>query len=108
MNNNLIQGLITFYINQYKDKHGEKPIVNRNKVKFLIAEILQDLSKEEVEALILFYLKVESQPNLERMCYEYDELLKQKDIEEEDILTRKALMRETHQKVIDFRERYRK
>lgn len=106
MDNKLIQTIISYYISEFKKKYAKNPVVNRNTVKYLIDNMLKDLSQEEIYQLIRYYLKIELEPSLSKLCYEYDDILIKQREEEEDTEYRKQVMNETHQRVLEFRRRY--
>jgi hypothetical protein len=100
--------LISFYQTQYQSRFGKRPVLNRNKLKYLIADILRDLSVAEVQKLISYYIRVEKDPSLISLCYEYTEILEQMRKNETDSTERANLRRETERRVLEYRERYGK
>ena len=101
--------LISHYQKLYEQRFGKRPILNRNKLKYLLADILRDLSMDEVKALITYYIKVEkAEPALLTLCYDYAEILEVMRKNEKDASERSQLMRETMQRTREFRERYGK
>jgi len=106
MNNQLIQSIISYYVSEFKNKYGNNPVVNRNTVKYLIDNMLRDLSVEEIKDLIVYYLQIETEPSLQKLCYEYDDILIKQREEQEDAGKRRIVMNETHRRVLEFRQRY--
>jgi hypothetical protein len=100
--------LISFYQAQYQKQFGRRPVLNRNKLKYLIADILRDLSVAEVQKLISYYIKVEKEPSLISLCYEYTDILELMRKNENDSEERANLRRDTERRVMEFRERYGK
>lgn len=98
--------VISYYQKIYSDKFGKRPVVNRNKLQYLIANVLKDLSLKEIKALLDFYVKTTISPSLLYFCYEYDEIMQKRDQESEDLEMRKQLMIKTQQNVEEFRRRY--
>jgi hypothetical protein len=105
---NQAHSLISEYQRLYQHKFGEKPIMNRNKLKYLLVDILRDLSTAQVKELMAYYIEIEAQPSLLSFCYDYAELYEMKARNERDADERKRLMRETERRTKEFRERYGK
>lgn len=101
-----IHALITYFQAQHTKKTGRKAIVNRNKVKYLIHDMLQDLTADEIKALIRDYVARSREPNIMTMCYEYDTFLEELKKEKEDIADRQRLLKSTEQSVKEYRERF--
>jgi hypothetical protein len=99
--------LITYFSKSYTQKIGNKPILNRGKMKYAMAEILQDWNQTEIKSFIDFYIRTSSDPDLSDFCKRYDEIIHDKEIEENDLKQRKQLMSETQKSVIEFREKYK-
>ena len=98
--------IITYYQNKYKEKYGQSTVVNRNKVQYLIVNMLKDLTIKEAKELIDFYLETDKHPSLATLCYEYDEVLVKKRLEAKDLEARLNLLSETQKTVEEFRRRY--
>lgn len=98
--------LIDFFQKEHQRLRGSKSVVNRNKVQYLLVNVLKDLSPKEVKQLITFYIKTDTEPSLLFFCYEYDTVLEEQKKENVDIEERKALMRETRRGVEEYRKRY--
>ena len=98
--------IIEFYKKSYKEKYGENPILNRNKLKYLIKDALADLSPNQFKELIKYYLRVELEPSLLKLCYEYDELMIKKEREKKELKLGAQLRRETRERVENFRRTY--
>lgn len=103
----IANSLITYFLNGYHSRFGQKAIVNRGKMKYGIAEILQDWSQTEVKGFIDFYLKTEKEPDLSDFCRRYDEIIRDKNLEDSDKKVRKQLLDETKDSVRKFREQFR-
>lgn len=99
--------LITHFISVYKRKFSKKPVVNRGKLKYGLAEVLQDWTEAQVKEFIEYYVKSNSDPDLADFYRRYDEIIKDKEIEEKDAEERKQLLNETQKSVIKFRETYK-
>jgi hypothetical protein len=106
MSDQEVHSLISHFISKYEVKYMKKPNVNRNRVKFLIANILKDHNKKYIEELIDFYVKRYLDPNLISFCYEYDEVIEHMNLERQHAVDRHQLMRNTEKRVQEFRERY--
>lgn len=99
--------MITHFIKAYNSRFHEKPIVNRGKMKYALAEILQDWSQTEIKELLTYYVNTESRPDLSDFCKRYDEIIRDKRLEIADQKIRKQLLNETRQSVLKFREEYK-
>lgn len=100
--------LISEYQRLYAEKYGEKPVLNRNKLKYSLADILIDMTLVQVKELLAFYIKTETDPSLNKFCYEYAELWHAMREHERDANERKRLLHETEKRTREFRERYAK
>ena len=98
--------IISYYQTQYKNKFGKTTVVNRNKVQYLIANILRDLTTKDIKSLIDFYISTDRNPSLLYFCYEYDEVAEKKTEHASDLEARKALLLKTQDNVMEFRRRY--
>jgi hypothetical protein len=98
--------IISYYQTQYKNRYGKTATVNRNKVQYLIVNILKDWSVKQVKELIDFYLETDKNPNLSLFCYEYDEVLESMHESIKDLENRKNLLSQTEKAVQEFRRRY--
>lgn len=98
--------LISYYQKKYKERYGQSTVVNRNKVQYLIVNMLKDLSMAEAKDLVDFYIKTDKSPSLITLCYEYDDVLVKKDQEAKDLENRINLLAETKKTVEEFRRRY--
>lgn len=100
--------IIAHYKKVYKDKFDTDPTFNRVKIKYNIADILDDLSEDEILELISYFVATDKNPTLLRFVYEYDEIKEQKKLNANDVAARKALLRETQKTVQEFRKRFGK
>lgn len=98
--------IISYYKTKYKEKYDRPPIVNRNKVQYLVANVLKDLGIQQVKDLIDFYIETDRNPTLADFCYEYDDILVRMETEAKDLENRKNLLSETQKRVEEFRRRY--
>jgi DNA/RNA-binding domain of Phe-tRNA-synthetase-like protein len=98
--------IISYYQSKYKIKFNRKPVVNRNKLQYLILNVLRDLSIDEIKELVDFYISTDRNPSLLRFCYEYDEVLGKMNEESKDLEKRKALLLQTQKNVMEFRRQY--
>lgn len=101
-------GLITYFSNIYKVRFNERPIVNRSKHKYGLADVLQDWSQKDVKSFLDYYVRTEAQPDLSDFCRRYDDIIRDKKLEDDDAVHRKQLMSETQKRVQEFRERFGK
>jgi hypothetical protein len=51
--------LITYFINKYEEKHGDKPVVNRFKEKWNFLDLLEDYGYDEVKELIDYHFSLD-------------------------------------------------
>lgn len=98
--------LINFYQKAYKDKFGKNEPLNRNKLQYSIANMFYDFDPSEVKNMMLFYIKTDTQPKLQRFCYEYDEIFEQMKLQKEDKDLRLNLMKETKRSVEQYKQRF--
>jgi hypothetical protein len=99
--------MITHFVKLYNGRFKEKPIVNRGKMKYAMAEILQDWTQAEIKDLLTYYVDTETAPDLSDFCKRYDEIIREKRIEANDRKIRKQLLNETRKSVLEFREKYK-
>lgn len=98
--------LISYFKKQVKQVKNVDIVVNRNKTKYNIAEILYDFSPAEVRRLIDYYVKTYKEPDLIQFCYSYEEIHKEMITDEQDDKDRLALAKETRKRVEEFRKQY--
>ena len=99
--------MITHFVKAYSGRFKEKPIVNRGKMKYAIAEILQDWTQTEIKDLLTYYVSTEARPDLNDFCKRYDEIIRERRVEAADQKVRKQLLNETRRSVLEFREKYK-
>lgn len=102
-----IHSIITFFNKQFEEKTGRKCLTNRNKVKYLIADILRDIDVEELKSLVKYYIETDKEPSLQKFCFEYDEIAQYKKKADDDKVQRISLLTQTRKSVLEFRERYK-
>lgn len=69
--------MTTYYIGRYEDEYGIKPSVNRNKARYTFEALLYDYDRDEVKALIDFYIK-HYNPDLDWFNYNYEKVVDEK------------------------------
>ncbi len=99
--------LVTYFSRLYFLKLKRKPVINRSKLKFALLDILKDWTQKEIESFLDYYVSTERQPDLTDFCKRYDQIIQDKQLEENDAKDRKKLMDETRQSVLKFREQYK-
>lgn len=99
--------LITYFAKAYTAKLNKKPVINRGKMKFAMADVLQDWNQTEIKSFLDYYVRTESEPDLIDFCRRYDEIIHDKMVEENDAKIRRELMNETKRSVQKFREQYK-
>jgi hypothetical protein len=102
-----IHEVINFFNRQFQAKNNRKCLTNRNKVRYLISNMLQDISLEKTKDLIRYYIETDKDPTLQKFCFEYDEIDEQKEASDCDKIRRISLLAETKKSVVEFRERYK-
>lgn len=103
-----VDTIVSYFVKAYEKKFKSKPLVNRNKVKYPLLEMLKDMSQTEAKALIDYYVRAYSVPNLTDLAYRYDEVIEEQTVELRDLNLRKQLMTETKNSVQEFRRRFNK
>lgn len=82
--------------------------MSRNKVKYPLVEMLKDMTLNEAKALIDYYVKAYSRPNLTDLAYRYDEVMEERNTETRDRNEAGQLRRNTKSTVEEFRRRFNK
>ena len=98
--------LLDYFKKTAKEKKDIAITFNRNKVKYTMAEILQDFTVEEIKLMIDYYCSSYTELNLTEFCYEYDSINNEMISDAEDELKRRALAEQTRQRVVEFRNKY--
>lgn len=98
--------LLDYFKKKAKEIHGVDVVINRNKSKYAIAEMLADLSVKQVQDLIDYYMHTYNEPNVNEFCYEYDTIHKEMVTDQQDTIERKSLAEETRRRVEEFRKQY--
>lgn len=99
--------LITYFVKIYGAKFSMKPVINRGKLKFAMADVLQDWNQTEIKSFLDYYVSTEKHPDLTDFCRRYDEIIQDKMLEENDAKERRQLMNDTKNSVMKFREQYK-
>lgn len=99
--------LITYFVKIYGARFSAKPVINRNKLKFAMTDVLQDWNQTEIKSFLDYYVATENQPDLTDFCRRYDEIIQDKMLEENDAKERKQLLNDTKNSVMKFREQYK-
>lgn len=99
--------MTTFYLTEYDEKYGRKPLVNRHKARWGFDSVLQDMTMKEAKELILYYLDTHSDHghSLEWFFYNYDKLVDKKNEFEKDEADRRRLRAESKRRVEEWRKR---
>src|SRR5574338_88129 len=89
--------LTTYYLKRFEEKHGRKPVVNRNVAKWSWRDMMEDLTVSECKSLVDFYMKTEGSHNhsLSWFFNHYDELIESKRESDSDQAMREKLREET-------------
>lgn len=94
------------YFKEKATEHGFEIVFNRNKSKYQVAEILNDISENNVRKMVDYYYSITTEPSLTEFCFEYDQIHKDMVVDELDEINRRNLMEETRKRVQEFREQY--
>jgi hypothetical protein len=98
--------MTTFYVQEYKARHGQEPVVNRHSARWGFESVLTGMPPKEVKELIVFYLDSASKtPSLDWFFYNYDKLILKKEEVEEDKRTRARLREESRIRAEEWRAR---
>lgn len=99
--------MTTYYVNTYTDYFDRAPRVNRNKARWGWDSILQDMSASEAKSLVDFWLSDSAAQNqdLDWFFYNYDKLIVMREEQEQAAARRRALMEQSRQRAIEWKER---
>lgn len=100
--------VLTYFSKQYQNKFNSKPFINRNRAKYQVLDMLEDMSVSEVKKLIDYYISTSKSGSLSEFMMTYHELLLEKTNIDQDKINRKSLLESTAESVRQFRERYKK
>lgn len=101
--------LITHYSNEFFKKFNSKPVMNRNKYKFMVIDMLKDLNITQAKKLVEYFIShSKEKPEFSDLLYNYGDIMQEMDIETVDKKHREQLLSDTEKAVRDFRERYKK
>lgn len=99
--------MTTYYVNTYTDYFDMAPRVNRNKARWGWDGVLQDMSATEAKSLVDFWLsdnRAKAQ-DLDWFFYNYDKLIEIREEHEKALARRRALMEESRQRAVEWKER---
>lgn len=100
--------VISFYVKAYKVKYKVPPMVNRNKIKYDVINMLKDITMQQAYDIIDYYISHYLKPQISDLLYKYDDLMEEMNTETRDKQLRSELLRETENNVKAFRERFGK
>lgn len=100
--------LVTYYQKKYKLRYHEDALVARSKIKYPLADALEDFTFEQLKKAIDFYLATDKDPSLNSFAYDYAEIIDTMRKQRQGNQERRILMEETRARVMKFRERYGK
>lgn len=71
-----VHTLISYYLKKYKEKYGFAAIVNRNRARWYVGNMLIDMTIDDAKGLIDYYFDTfgEKGHDLEWFLYNYDKL----------------------------------
>ncbi len=99
--------IIDLFVVCYKEKYRLPPVINRATGKFPIADILKDISYENLIELVKYYFKIDTKHSFQDFTRTYHELVELKTETEKDALARKKTREETLRRVQQYREENR-
>lgn len=99
--------LASYYEKLYKQKYGEKPMVNRYVARWGFDAVLQSMSIDHTKALLKYYFETEStvSHDVTWFFYNYDGLAKSKAKSDKDSKERARLREESSIRAQRWRER---
>jgi hypothetical protein len=98
--------LLDYFKKKVKAAKDIDLVFNRNKIKYSVAEILNDFTPQDVKDMIDYYVRVYNNPNVSEFCYEYDSIFVEMKADAEDEIARRATAEETRRRVEEFRQQY--
>lgn len=103
----LAHALITKYVKLYTEKHGEPPLINRNRDKWGFSDMVEDLGKADAHKVVEYYFGLRKPAHtLAELFRTYDELHKQRLADEEDKRRVAQLHKETAERVKKWKEQH--
>lgn len=97
--------LITFYIDQYKQKYGTPPLINRYREKWGFQSMIEDLGQAGARTVIEYYFSTSRYGHpVQYLLYNYDSMNKVRLEILEDEANRAELRRQTEERVKRWRE----
>jgi len=99
---------INYFVKAYQEKLKVRPIVNRSKVKYAVVDMLKDITLAEAKTLADYYVSHYTEISINEFLYQYDEMIREMNVEKADLAQREHLLSETQSAVQKFRERYGK
>ena len=99
--------LVTYFVEQYTETYGFKPVLNRYAARWGFDSILHDLSVAQTKELVDFYFSTASanKHSLDWFLYNYDKLLVSMAAAAKDRETLARLREETKQRTEEWRKR---
>lgn len=99
--------MVTYFSQQYKNKYGKTPVVNRYKARWGFDAILMELDVEEIKFLIDYYLETFSanSHDLEWFFYNYDKLIVAKEKRDRDAESLARIREESKRRAEEWRNK---
>lgn len=98
--------VLDYYKSEYKGRFGVDPVFNRIKIKYMLVDIMTDIDVEELKKLIKFFIATDKYADISNFCYDYDQVIQDKNSLHQDAENRRNLIKQTKQSVEQFRGRY--
>lgn len=99
--------LTTYFGQQFKEKYGFEPKLNRYKARWGFDAVLMDMTADDAKALLDYYLSTAS-PNthsLEWFFYNYDKLAEAKEKTDEDVAALAEIREQSRIRTEEWRKR---
>ena len=95
--------LVTLFIQQYVEKYGKEPTINRFREKWAFQDMIGDLGYENARILIEYYFKTGRAGHpVQYLLYNYDKLDKIRKEVAEDAIKRAEIRRATEKRVKEW------
>lgn len=101
----LVNTLMSTFIKLYEDRHGKKPVFNRNTEKWGFQYLIDDLG-EESQTTLAYYFTLDREHTSQDFLRNYHEFNKWMTEDAEDDARRKQLRAQTKKKVEEFEQQW--
>lgn len=98
--------LITKYVTLYTERYGVKPTMNRYRERWGFQAIIEDLGRDDANAVVVYYLSLRVTHTVQELLRTYDELHKNRLADEKDKRAVAKLHEETAQRAKEYLEQW--